>query len=317
MKKNIIICSFLFSIMFIFALTSCKSTKIEPASYSPTGVVSVYGNSSLPWYVNPRDMTSDTDNEGGGMLSGLVNRALGANDPEIQTVNSRIDNAADMFSKMVQEKLGMQVVEHSKIEETPMYKANGINFLTNVGDNVAAEGYKPIESAGSKFNKTVSKQSGVKSLMYVNFIFYKEKSFSGIVNQVVSARTRMTVKIYDDKGRNIWNKQYSAASSNSVPYQSAKWDKEELCTFYPEVVENVINQFIKDFSNKNESDVSVIETTEESVVGATQEQAESVTTNEEATPIAIPDSVKKNSHETDSNITDDNVENEAEVVVTQ
>lgn len=314
MKNNIVVLCVI-SLMFAFVLSSCKSTEIEPEDYSPIGIVSVYGNSSLPWYVSSRDMKSDSDNEGGGMLSGLVNRALGANDPEIQTVHSRIDSATDMINKMITEKLGMQVVDHSKIEETPMYKLNGISFLTNASDNVAAENYKPIESAGSKFNKTVAKQCGAKSLMYVNFLFYKEKQYSGVITQIVKARTRMTVKIVDEKGKTIWNKQYSATSTNSVIYKNAKWDKEELCTFYPEVVENVINQFINDFANKDETPVN--ETTEESTVGATQEQTESVTENAEATPIAIPDSVKKDKQETDSNITDDNVENEAEVVVTQ
>jgi len=302
MKKNNTIIFVLICLTFVCALASCKSTKIEPSVCSPTAIVSIYGNSSLPWFVPLDKMQSDDDNEGGGMLSGLVNRALGTKDPEIQTVDSRIDNAAEMFAKMVEDKLGIDVVEHSVLEQSKMYQKNSSSFLASVGDNVPAEGFKVIETSGSKFNKMVEKETGTKSLMFVNFMFYKEKDYVGITDINAFARTRMTVRVVDSRGRNIWKKQYSATSRTGVDYRNGKWDKEKLCTLYPEVVESVINQFIVDFKGESlEKDLI-----DEPAVDSQEE--EPFISTEEAVPIAIPSSVKQNNDEsetsTDSEITE-------------
>src|SRR5574344_508736 len=167
----------------LFVLAGCQSTKVDLQQYTPTAVVTVYGNSSIPWYVEFSEMKSDSDNDTGGMLSGLVNRALGANNPEIQTVNSRIDTAAEIVKRVLEQQGQMTVIDHKIIENTPTFKNSGNSFLNNVGDDVPAEGYKIINSGSSKFNKRIAQEAGIKSTVFVVFKFQKQKVADGLTKR--------------------------------------------------------------------------------------------------------------------------------------
>jgi hypothetical protein len=112
MKKLITLAGMVLSAVFIFMAASCESTKVTPATCSPIAIVSVSGNSSIPWYIDDRDKTSEDDGETGGMLSGIVNRTFGAHDPEIQTVNSRIDDAAATLASSLSRTGTISVIDH-------------------------------------------------------------------------------------------------------------------------------------------------------------------------------------------------------------
>lgn len=275
----------------LLSVTGCLSQKVNLDEYTPTAVVTVYGNSSLPWYVEPRDMTSEDDNKTGGMLSGLVNRALGANDPEIQTVNSRIDTAADIINRALTDQAHMTVIDHKVVEDTPIFKSSGNIFFNSVGDNVPAEGYKIIDPNSSKFNRTISKQAGTKSTMFFTFKFQKQKINDGFINKRAAARVTMDVSIANEQGHKILSKEYFAVSTDSVVYVNGKWDKQALCDLYPATIEAVVNQFIFDMTGSStpESGASAASTADSSI---TEDQ------KTEATPIAIPASVKKDTPDT-------------------
>lgn len=285
MKKNLLFISALTSVIALFILSSCQSTKVVASEYSPSAVVSVYGNSSIPWFVDLRDKTSETDGEGGGMLSGLVNRALGAHDPEIQTVQSRIDTAAELFCTALENKGKIEIIDHTLVEKTSAFKANGNSFLNNVGDDVAATGYKIISAGSSKRNKDIAKQSGAKSTIYVTFRFQKQKLNASLTKKEAAARVTMDVYIADQAGHKIFKKQYYAISSGSVPYENGKWDKEELCNLFPDTITTVVNSFILDYVGE----VEPAEAPAQNTVTETTSTDVSV----EATPIAIPASVQK------------------------
>src|SRR5574344_2755897 len=156
MKKNVALLFAVASVAYVCTFISCQSTKITVADYSPTAIISVCGNSSIPWYIEPKDRTSEDDGESGGMLSGLVNRALGATNPEIITVQERIDYAADALERAITEKSGMTLLDHSVVENTPLFKSNGNSFFSDIGDDVPADGYKVIASTSSKRNRDIA-----------------------------------------------------------------------------------------------------------------------------------------------------------------
>jgi hypothetical protein len=285
MKKIPLYISILASVFASFILSSCQSTKVVAADHSPSAVVSVYGNSSIPWFVDERDKTSESDGEGGGMLSGLVNRALGAHDPEIQTVQSRIDTAAEIFCTSLENKGKLAVVDHTIVEKTPAFKTNGNSFLDSVGDDVAATGYKIMSAGSSKRNKDIAKQAGAKSTIFVTFKFQKQKLNVTWGKTAVAARVTMDVYIANAAGHKIFKNQYYAVSPDSVPYENGKWDKEGLCNMFPDTITTVVNNFILDYAGESDAVETPVQNT------ATEAPAADVSA--EATPIVIPASVQK------------------------
>ncbi|MBR6912602.1 MAG: hypothetical protein IKN34_02175, partial [Treponema sp.] len=85
MKK--ILTFLLLAIPFFY---SCKSVPKDLRSYSPVAIITVYSNPSVPWY----DERTGKESVDDGILSGAVNRLINKENPEVTTVQKRIDEAS-------------------------------------------------------------------------------------------------------------------------------------------------------------------------------------------------------------------------------
>ena len=223
----------------------CASSKIDLVDYQPVAVVCVSGNTTVPWYVNDRDKTSETDGESGGALTGALNRAMGANNPEIQLVNARVDYAADALCTLL-ERNSIAVVEPSIVQDAPTIKLAGNGLLSHLEESALAEGYKQISSSSPRRNRMICEETGAKSLIFAEFIFQKQKINTGLVDLAAAARVTLKIYLADENGRKALEKSYVAVSAESTPYKNGKWDKEALCSYFEGAIDSVINQFIFD-----------------------------------------------------------------------
>ena len=71
-------------------LYSCKSVPSDLASYNPVAIITVYSNTSVPWYSE----SSGSETVDDGVLTGMVNRMIDKNNPETAKAQERIDEAA-------------------------------------------------------------------------------------------------------------------------------------------------------------------------------------------------------------------------------
>lgn len=230
-------------------LCGCASVRTDVSKYSPAAVVCVYGNSSLPWYVDERDKVNEYDGDDGGIITGTLNRLLGKKNPEFQTVHARIDYAAESLCRQLREH-GIEVVDHNVMVKTPLYRRTRNNFMNTLSDDVSAAGYKIMSASAPKRNRQFAKEMKAACTVFVIFKFQKQ-----LVNQYfsfagASARVTMTVYIADRDGKKIVGDNYYVISEDSTPYQTGKWNRQAVCDMFPDTIDAVIAKFLADYTGK-------------------------------------------------------------------
>ena len=227
MKKNIskfTIIPLLGLVPFFYA---CASTPANLRDYSPVAVMTVYSNPSVPWF----DEKSKTDSVEDGILSGAINRLINKKNPETEkeAVQERIDYAGQLLSARIRD--------------------FGMEAITPESNTVPAAGYEAIASSNGKMNRMICKETGAKSVIYVNFRFQKVMVKDGVRNTGVAPRVAMTVFATDNTGKKIISKEYSAISEDYTNLiKSSEWDKEKVVSQFPALTDKVITQFLSEFS---------------------------------------------------------------------
>lgn len=238
MKKILIALLLVFPFFY-----SCKSIPADLKSYNPVVIMTVYSNPSVPWY--DEQTKSETVND--GILSGAVNRLINKKNPELTTVQERIDEASAMLSERMRD-FGLDVIDPTVLKDSPAYKKAGKNFLDYLGNTVPATGYDAITSSNGKLNRATCKETGAKSTVYVKFRFQKVYAKKGVRNVGVAARLVMTVFATDAEGKKILSKEYKAVSEEYTDLiKSSDWDKEKLLSFFPALENKLITEFLTDY----------------------------------------------------------------------
>ena len=242
MKKSI--CGILCLVPIFFA---CKSVPADLSAYTPIAIMTVYGNPSVPWY----NESTNTETVDDGILSGAVNRMINKKNPENTTAQERIDEASALLSERMRD-FGLEVIDPTVLKDCPIYKDTGKNFLDYLGNTVPAKGYDAITSSNGKLNRSMCKQSGAASVLYVNFRFQKVIVKDGVRNKGVTARLVMSVFGTDASGKRLVNREYKAVSSDYTELiKSSDWDKDKIMTFYHALENRVITEFLSEFVGAN------------------------------------------------------------------
>ena len=101
------------------------------------------------------------------------------------------------------------------------------------------------------------RESGAKSVLYVNFRFQKVMVKEGVHNKGVAARLVMSVFGTDSSGKKIINKEYKAVSEGYADLiKSSNWDKEKVLSLFPDLEDKVISHFLADYALSGDKDSS-------------------------------------------------------------
>ena len=238
MKKSIF--ALLGAIPFLYG---CASTPKNLKEFSPVAIMTVYSNPSVPWY----DEKTNSESVEDGILSGAVNRLINRKNPEHEERQERINYASSLLSEKMRD-FGLEVIDPTTNKDGSAYKDAGSDFTDYIGNTVPAEGYSAITSSNGKMNRTFCKETGAKSVLYVNFRFQKVMVQEGVHNKGVAARVVMSVFGTDSNGKKIINKEYKAVSEGYANLvKSSNWDKEKVLSFYPELEDRLITKFLVDY----------------------------------------------------------------------
>lgn len=246
MKKSIVMLSAAVAVSGIFF--GCKSTKtIDLTDYAPIAIASVYSNSSVPWY---EKSSYDIENEttgNGGLVTSQLNKVLEQNNPEYQTVQSRIDEAADILAHCLEEN-GIPVVDKELLKESPAYKSGYNKFLQIASTSTSADGYLALDYAGKNRNRAIATTTGARGTIFAEFIFQKEKIQKGFKGSDVRARVTMKVYVANANGDKVLYNTYTGVSVDSIDYDNGGWDRNTIVSYFPAVIESVCNQFIMEYT---------------------------------------------------------------------
>lgn len=247
-RRHAIYSAMLVSLASVF-LTGCVSTRASLKSYTPVAVLTVYGNSQLPWYDATTTASSDyaATQTGDGLLTGALNRLIDNANPETTLAHERIDDAAAQLKAALEQK-GIETVSLEKIKDCKSYKHKGSFIFDYVNNTTPADGYETLQSSSAKLNKLIASETGAKSELYVSFKFEKQKVLDGVHEVGVQARVTMAVYGADSEGKTIISKEYAATSSAYTELSNNTWNKEKVCSYIQDTVTDVIAQFMNEFN---------------------------------------------------------------------
>lgn len=244
MKKNL---PGLLSLSIITFLSfSCASSKITLSDGSPMAIITVVGNSYIPW----------TDDEGAeegndaseGLLNSLAHTLLGSKDPEVLTAVDRVDYAEESFRNIVSEVSGTEVLEKADVINVEEYKVLSESFFNSLSATVKATNYKDFSIIGAKKARFLMDSVGAKSLAALSFSFKKERADENNYQKFCRGLVIMKVKIINEEGREIINKVYTEQTNSKVRmYSGSDYDKDALVNLFPDAIDSVITRFALEF----------------------------------------------------------------------
>ena len=237
---------FCFSLSALFALTnfiSCKSASVELKNYSPVVLVTASGNTNLTWYEKNPPVNDKRSSES-GFLTGKINSTLNADNLEYSFARDTPDKSVEVFASVLAEK-SFEILTAENSPDLPCYKAG--NFATAFLENkISATGYKSVSSSNRSLRRATVKQSGAKSLVFLEFEFQKLKSKNQDGESCVKARVEMKVNLLNEEGKCIFKNKYTAVSSEGALLYGNTWSREEVISYFPALVEQCTSDFLSE-----------------------------------------------------------------------
>lgn len=229
----------------LFFLSSCASTKITLSEYSPAAIISVTGTSLVMWQSEKQDSQEDDDSD--NVLTGMVNKILDSNNPEILTAVDRLDYADESFHRIASEISSLDVLSKKSVVDSNIYKYSTRSLFNALSDSTCATGYKDMTVIGAKKARLLIQGLEAKSLVAMDFNFKKILASGNKRNGQVAAAITMKMKILDEKGRVAVNKDYYRQSSQTVLIQSGYYDKDALIEIINTTIDELITAFVVEY----------------------------------------------------------------------
>lgn len=243
MKKNVV-----YVALATFAsvlLASCGSTKIAIQEHSPVAVVSIIGNSSIPWVSdNPND---NDDGDPDGLLSSVVNKLIDGDNPEIVTSVDRLDYANDSFSQILTEMTGCVVLPKESVVKSEAYADLGGSYFNLLAATKTGTDFKDLTGFGGKKARIALEKMGAKSAVVLNFTFQKKLLKGNKWNGDMCGLVTMKARMLNSRGKELINRTYTAQTSQRTKITSHKYDKNAFVATVNEAIDNAIRQFALEF----------------------------------------------------------------------
>ena len=150
------------------------------------------------------------------------------------------------FHALLAENAGVEVVDEADLFAAKSYATMRENILNFMEAKISATKYKLMLSIGSKRARMIMEETGAKSMILADFVFQKTNIRGNRWTGEVAALVTMKIIYLDERGKEIVNKTYTAASLERLPITRRKYDKDALVDLYPASIDAVINQFIVD-----------------------------------------------------------------------
>lgn len=240
MKKSFLLLSIAAGISVF--LTGCASTNFSISESGPFAIMSVSSNISVPYYSDEtRDDEYGTEE---GLLGNALTKFLEKNNPEILTALDRVDLCDSEIKRLMEENAGVSFIEKETVLDCEHYRKlmEGLTGYTDV--YLRADGYKSIDSIGSKNARLIMSETGAKNLIFAHFVFKKKIVKGSKLSGDICAYASANFSVYDEKGKMILSDDFEVTSLETVHISMLDYDKDALVEMFPDLIDQLINQFI-------------------------------------------------------------------------
>lgn len=248
-NKLVSILTVVLSMLGILSISGCQSTPKSLSENSPMIIVSVTGNRSLPWkdVANGFSSSQDSDDDGNGVLTNIVNKLIDNDNPELVSGQDRIDYAAQSLHELISTTGGIEVISNDTVTATKAYQDTKESMFNMLEAIYPATNYKNIPKIGAKRSRLLMQETNAKGMLVADFFFQKENVSGNKWNGKIRARVTMKVRLTNERGKTILSHEFVSVSPDEIPLASHKYDKQALVDLFPATIDAVINQFIVSF----------------------------------------------------------------------
>ena len=252
-----------------FVLTSCASTKISLQESSPVAVISIIGNTQVPWIDEDDETVLATDEpEAESLLTSMASRIMDSNNPEILTAVDRLDYAFDSASMNILEMTGCAVLPKEEVLSSEAYSYMAPSYFNSLTPTKTATGFKDLTTIGAKNSRYLMDSIGAKSLLILSFTFQKDVVKGTKTNGAIGGVVTMKAKLLNNRGREVLNKIFVAKTSEPVKIMRGQYNKDSLVEQLENTIDDVMRQFCMELS-KMSSDEPVLKESETTEIQAT------------------------------------------------
>ncbi len=244
--KKVILAGVLFA---TFTFSASAARKWSLSSIGSTAIIGVVGNKNLSeQYDVPTAKDSDEENDDTGLIAVAIDKLFYKDDPEVLTGQDRVDYCEDYLRYALETIVGMKVAAQDDVLESEGYNAIVKDPFIAMDYEISATGYtKNAKGLMGKKARSLMKELGVKSLVRATFKFDKVFDRESKWKCNVMPRVKMTIFVYNEKGSQILMKDYITPSWQTIQVRKFKYDQAALIEMYPQLIENVINQFVMEY----------------------------------------------------------------------
>lgn len=252
-----------------FVLTSCASTKISLQESSPVAVISIIGNTQVPWIDEDDETILATDEpEAESLLTSMASRIMDSNNPEILTAVDRLDYAFDSASMNILEMTGCAVLPKEEVLSSEAYTYLTPSYFNSLTPTKTATGFKDLTTIGAKNARYLMDSLGAKSLLILSFTFQKDVVKGTKTNGAIGGVVTMKAKLLNNRGREVLNKIFVAKTSEPIKIMHGQYNKDSLVEQLENTIDDVMRQFCMELS-KMSSDEPVLKESENTEIQAT------------------------------------------------
>ena len=252
-----------------FVLTGCASTKISLQESSPVAVISIIGNTQVPWIDEDDETVLATDEpEAESLLTSMASRIMDSNNPEILTAVDRLDYAFDSASMNILEMTGCAVLPKEEVLSSEAYTYLTPSYFNSLTPTKTATGFKDLTTIGAKNARYLMDSIGAKSLLILSFTFQKDVVKGTKTNGAIGGVVTMKAKLLNNRGREVLNKIFVAKTSEPIKIMRGQYNKDSLVEQLENTIDDVMRQFCMELS-KMSSDEPVLKESETTEIQAT------------------------------------------------
>lgn len=266
-----------------FLFSGCGSTKIALREHSPVAVISIVGNTQVPWVDAEEETTATGEPEAENLLTSMVNKFVDGQNPEMVTAVDRLDYAFDSVNQNFPDLIGVEIVPKETVTSSDYYDSLRSSYFNLLSATKNATGFKDLSTIGAKSARGLISELGANSALLLSFTFQKDLAKGTRSNGTISGIVTMKAKLLNNRGREVINKIYTA-KSEPIKIRNGDYDTDSLLAGLQDAIDAAVRQLCMELSQKSSDSISEV---------AAQAEEPSV----KSTAIAIPARAKAESAE--------------------
>ncbi len=256
---------------FALVFAGCTSTNFTLEEFSPSAVISIIGNTQVPWVDHDEEVTTPTgEPEAESTLTSLASQFTDSKNPELMTAIDRLDYVYDSLAQNLPELTGIEVLSKDDVIKSETYEDLRSSYFNMLSATKKATGYKDLTTIGGKTARVFFNSIGAKSGIIVSCTFQKDIAKGSRSNGMIKGIATLKIKLLNEKGKEVLNKIY-ASDTEAIKIVSGDYNKDELVTLLNDAIDAAIRQFCIDISKDSVESATPLQNEESKEDEASQE----------------------------------------------